>query len=116
MTAIAPTGTISFVMDCESTGVEPVIALEAVKELAGGGELDVSVSECVKVGMEVSGEDNLTHPIFATALGDNVVSPEGHVKMMAAVQPFISGAISKTVKSSGRKYSRGCRTNLPNGT
>lgn len=110
LTVIAPTGTISFLMDCETTGIEPVLAIEATKDLVGGGSLDVGVSRCVQEGVA---EIRLTFPdleglsdeeiikrfptVFQTALGDNPVSPEGHVRMMAAVQPFISGGISKTV-------------------
>lgn len=95
LSVVAPTGTISLMMDCESTGIEPVLAVEATKNLVGGGSLKLGSQRCV------SEAENLSWPVdpktFQTALGDNVVSPEGHVLMMAAVQPFVSGAISKTV-------------------
>lgn len=92
---IAPTGTISLMMDCESTGIEPVLAIEATKNLVGGGSLKLGSQRCVSDAHAVPG--GVTPDVFQTALGDNVVSPEGHVRMMAAVQPFVSGAISKTV-------------------
>jgi len=108
LTVIAPTGTISLMMDCETTGIEPVLAINAEKTLSGGGHLDVGVADCVLAGMKALGLDSniplakydLTDKekkVFETALGDNVVAPEGHVRMMAAVQPFVSGGISKTV-------------------
>lgn len=99
ISVIAPTGTISFMMDCETTGIEPVLAIAASKDLVGGGSVDVGVNECVKMGLEALGINSINEKseVFQTALGDNVVSPEGHVRMMAAVQPYISGAISKTV-------------------
>ncbi len=107
LSVIAPTGTISFLMDCETTGIEPVLGLRATKDLVGGGQLDVGVQDCVRRGvraLQVAGGERSSaatmaqYPrVFQTALGDNVVSPEGHLRMMAAVQPFVSGAISKTV-------------------
>lgn len=116
LSVVAPTGTISFLMDCETTGIEPVIALDAVKELAHGGRLDVGAQQCVQAAIRnmrhLGGESDPTDPyaeltneelmhrypeIFETALGSNTVSPQAHVLMMAAVQPFVSGGISKTV-------------------
>jgi ribonucleoside-diphosphate reductase alpha chain len=96
LTLIAPTGTISFMMDCESTGIEPVFAESTVKTLAGGGTVTLE-PECVKVYKQVclSKEDFAGTP--DTAIGRDPVSPEGHLLMMAAVQPYLSGAISKTV-------------------
>jgi len=109
LSVIAPTGTISFLMDCETTGIEPVLAVNAKKDLVNGGTLDVGVDECVKAGINsirnntINGKTlsdqyilNSYTKIFQTSLGDNSVSPEGHVKMLAAVQPFVSGSISKT--------------------
>lgn len=89
LTCIAPTGTISFLMDCESTGIEPVSAPEAVKNLVGGGTIKQK-PRCLDRYDEMD-------PIAATALGKNTVSAEGHLKMMAAVQRYLDGAISKTV-------------------
>lgn len=116
-TVIAPTGTIGLVMDSETTGIEPEYALVRRKNLAGGGSLTLT-SASLSLGLRNLGyaeaevkkivgyatrqgsvkgcqflkEDH--QKIFATALE---ISPEGHVLMMAAVQPFVSGAISKTV-------------------
>lgn len=110
LSVIAPTGTISFLMDAETTGIEPVLAFEATKHLAGGGTLAVGVDNCLRAGVARLRESGRVVPasyqdadviaaypeVFQTALGSNPVSPEGHVRMMAAVQPFVSGAISKT--------------------
>ena len=119
-TVIAPTGTIGFMMDADTTGIEPAIALVATKKLVGGGVLKVAhtgVSAALKSlgytekerefivkSIEVNGFLSTTSGIkdehlsvFDCALGERSISPMGHVKMMAAVQPFISGAISKTV-------------------
>jgi len=118
VTVLAPAGTISFMMDCETTGIEPDIALVKKKKLIGGGIIsmvnrdisyilddlgydDVMISETMKA---LTMGDNISNwvlpdeaPIFATALGDNQIFPEGHIKMMAAVQPYLSGGISKCV-------------------
>lgn len=118
-TLIAPTGTISFMMDCETTGIEPSIALVAIKHLSGGGQLSL-INKSVKLALErlryteknvekiieyiekngyISGAPGLNNyhiKIFETAIGKDVIKPLGHVKMMAAVQPFLSGSISKT--------------------
>jgi ribonucleoside-diphosphate reductase alpha chain len=87
LTLIAPTGTISFAMDCESTGCEPLFAEEQIKNLSGGGQL-VIVPECVSLA-------DKEH--IATAIGEHAITPKAHVDMMAAIQPYMSGAISKTV-------------------
>ena len=122
ISVIAPTGTISFMMDCESTGIEPIIALSAIKQMSGGGSMKVKASDCVIDGMrhtkyypDKRGLDPQSlaatliefgpraipdfpyRDVFQTALGDNPVSVEGHLRMMEAVQPFLSGGISKTV-------------------
>ncbi len=121
---LAPTGTVAFMMDCDTTGVEPELALVKYKTLAGGGHLEIvnrSVSRALErldyppvVIRHITAkiEDTGTiegikevlpeHlPVFDCAFkpinGERFISPEGHLKMMAAVQPFISGAISKTV-------------------
>jgi ribonucleoside-diphosphate reductase alpha chain len=117
---IAPTGTISFMMDCDTTGVEPDFSLVKSKKLVGGGEITI-VNKTVPLGLEKLGyapseidevvayidERNTVvsapyvktehYPVFDCAIGERAVHYSGHVKMMGAIQPFISGAISKTV-------------------
>jgi ribonucleoside-diphosphate reductase alpha chain len=119
-TVLAPTGTISFMMDCDTTGVEPDFSLVKSKRLVGGGEITI-VNKTVPLGLEKLGyapseidevvafidERNTIvgapyvksehYPVFDCAVGDRAIHYSGHVKMMGAVQPFISGAISKTV-------------------
>ncbi len=122
-TVIAPTGTIGLLMDCDTTGIEPDFSLIKFKKLVGGGEIEIinqSVESALRVlqytdeqitkilkyiednnGVEKCPDIRTEHlAIFDcanAAPGGRVLSPESHVKMMAAVQPFISGAISKTV-------------------
>src|SRR5881227_1997921 len=119
-TVLAPTGTISFLMDCDTTGVEPDFSLVKFKELVGGGQMTI-VNRTVPLALETLGygdeqieqivayinehgtiigapdlkEEHL--PVFDVAVGERAISHTGHIKMMGAVQPFISGAISKTV-------------------
>jgi ribonucleoside-diphosphate reductase alpha chain len=119
-TVLAPTGTISFMMDCDTTGVEPDFSLVKSKKLVGGGEITI-VNRTVPLGLEKLGytpaevdeivawidERNSVvgapyvkaehYPVFDCAVGERAIHYSGHVKMMGAVQPFISGAISKTV-------------------
>ena len=119
-TVLAPTGTISFMMDCDTTGVEPDFSLVKSKKLVGGGEITI-VNKTVPMALEKLGyapreieevvayvdERNTIvgapfvkgehYPVFDCAVGDRSIHYLGHVKMMGAVQPFISGAISKTV-------------------
>src|SRR5215212_4777812 len=119
-TVLAPTGTISFMMDCDTTGVEPDFSLVKSKKLVGGGEITI-VNRTVPLGLEKLGyapsevdeivawidERNSVvgapyvksehYPVFDCAVGERAIHYGGHVKMMGAVQPFISGAISKTV-------------------
>lgn len=118
-TVIAPTGTIGLVMDCDTTGIEPDFSLIKNKKLSGGGYLKI-VNQSVSVALEKlgylpkdvekiliqieesgsvlkSGIKSEHHQIFSCATGDLALTPAAHLKMMAAVQPFISGAISKTV-------------------
>jgi ribonucleoside-diphosphate reductase alpha chain len=119
-TVLAPTGTISFLMDCDTTGIEPDFSLVKFKELVGGGTMTI-VNGTVPLALETLGytrpeteqivsyinehgtivgapglkEEHL--PVFDVAVGDRAISHMGHINMMSAVQPFISGAISKTV-------------------
>jgi ribonucleoside-diphosphate reductase alpha chain len=119
-TVLAPTGTISFMMDCDTTGVEPDFSLVKSKKLVGGGEITI-VNKTVPMALDQLGyapseveeivayidERNTIvgtpfvkaehYPVFDCAIGDRAIHYSGHVKMMGAVQPFISGAISKTV-------------------
>ena len=117
---LAPTGTIGLMMDCDTTGIEPDLALTKAKKLVGGGTMfivnqtvpralsklgydDAQVKTIISfidehktiVGAPGLREEHL--PVFACAMGDNTIHYMGHIKMMAAAQPFISGAISKTV-------------------
>lgn len=117
---LAPTGTIGLMMDCDTTGIEPDLGLVKVKKLVGGGTMSI-VNQTVPRALHVLGySDNEVgdiinyidvektilgaphfkdehQPVFACSMGDNPIHYLGHVKMMSAVQPFISGAISKTV-------------------
>ena len=119
-TVLAPTGTISFMMDCDTTGVEPDFSLVKQKKLVGGGDLTI-VNKTVPMALDRLGyapeerdqvvafiDDRNTvvgapflktehYPVFDCAIGERAIHYMGHVKMMGAVQPFISGAISKTV-------------------
>ncbi len=119
-TLLAPTGTIGLMMDCDTTGIEPDFALTKFKKLVGGGSM-IIVNQTVPRALETLGynkaqsdeivsyiHDNNTivdaphlkneHlPVFACAVGENAIHYLGHVRMMGAVQPFLSGAISKTV-------------------
>jgi len=119
-TVLAPTGTISFLMDCDTTGIEPDFSLVKFKELVGGGQMTI-VNRTVPMALATLGysdtdieqieahiNDKATivgapglkdeHlPVFDVAVGERAISHMGHIRMMSAVQPFISGAISKTV-------------------
>lgn len=123
-TVLAPTGTIGFMMDCDTTGIEPDIALIKYKKLVGGGLMKI-VNNTVPLSLDVLGysaeqkaailkhlEENETIEgaphlkaehvavydcAFKPLNGERSIAPMGHVKMMAAAQPFLSGAISKTV-------------------
>lgn len=91
VTVIAPTGTISFMMDCDTTGAEPLYSSITYKKLASGGTIKQK-SSCYQDG-ELFFDDR----VIQTATGDRPISPQGHLMMLAAIQPHISGAISKTV-------------------
>ena len=119
-TVLAPTGTISFLMDCDTTGIEPDFSLVKFKELVGGGQMTI-VNQTVPLALETLGysaeeiaaiEAHLAETativgapglrdehlsVFDVAVGERAIAAMGHVKMMAAAQPFLSGAISKTV-------------------
>jgi len=117
---LAPTGTIGLMMDCDTTGIEPDLALVKFKKLVGGGSMQIVnqtvpralkalgyQQEQIEAIVEFIGEHGhvidapglrLEHyEVFDCAMGERSIAPMGHVRMMAAVQPFISGAISKTV-------------------
>ncbi len=119
-TVLAPTGTIGFMMDCDTTGVEPDFSLTKFKTLVGGGSMIIvnqtipralktlgynkaqttEIVEYIHEHGTVVGAPHLKqsdYDVFACAVGDNAIHYMGHVKMMGAVQPFLSGAISKTV-------------------
>jgi ribonucleoside-diphosphate reductase alpha chain len=117
---LAPTGTIGFMMDCDTTGVEPDLALVKFKKLVGGGSMQI-VNQTVPRALATLGYQQeqieaiveyiaehghvvdapglkLEHyDVFDCAMGERSIAPMGHVRMMAAIQPFVSGSISKTV-------------------
>lgn len=124
VTVLAPTGTISFLMDCDTTGIEPEFALIKYKHLAGGGNIKIINGTVPETLAQLGYSDEEQHaileyldkqetiegapflkdadlPVFDCAFppknGQRVIHYMGHLKMMAAVQPFISGGISKTV-------------------
>lgn len=118
---LAPTGTIGILMGCDATGIEPSLGLMTTKKLVGGGTMQFTAQEIPR-GLKSLGysEDQIVDistyldknmgniigapylneedtKVFQTSMGENVISPQGHIDMMSAVQPFLSGAISKTV-------------------
>ncbi|MHB8189531.1 MAG: vitamin B12-dependent ribonucleotide reductase [Ferrimicrobium sp.] len=117
---LAPTGTIGLLMDCDTTGIEPDLGLVKFKTLVGGGTMTIvnqtvpralsslgygaeqvaAIIEYIDEHKTIVGAPDLRDqdlPVFACAMGDNVIDYRGHIRMMSAVQPFLSGAISKTV-------------------
>ncbi|RFU36765.1 vitamin B12-dependent ribonucleotide reductase [Actinomadura logoneensis] len=117
---LAPTGTIGLMMDCDTTGIEPDLALMKFKKLVGGGSMQIvnltvpraltrlgyqqeqieAIVEYIAENGHVVDAPGLRpehYEVFDCAMGERAISPMGHVRMMAAVQPFLSGAISKTV-------------------
>lgn len=94
VTVLAPTGTISFMMDCETTGIEPLLAPKTYKTLVGGGILEQE-ADCYKEGL--ARVKDPSHRVLATSIGENRIDWFGHLEMVAAVQPYISGAVSKTI-------------------
>lgn len=117
---LAPTGTIGLMMDCDTTGIEPDLALVKFKKLVGGGSMQI-VNQTVPRALKALGYQPESieaivefiaehghvvdapglrrehYSVFDCAMGERSIAPMGHVRMMASVQPFISGAISKTV-------------------
>ena len=117
---LAPTGTIGFMMDCDTTGIEPDFSLVKFKKLVGGGSMQI-VNQTIPRALANLGYTDETaeaiveyiaehghvidapglrtehYEVFDCAMGARAIKPMGHVRMMAAVQPFLSGAISKTV-------------------
>jgi ribonucleoside-diphosphate reductase alpha chain len=117
---LAPTGTIGFMMDCDTTGIEPDFSLVKFKKLVGGGSMQI-VNQTIPRALRKFGYTEETveaivayiaekghvvdapglkpehYEVFDCAIGARSIKPMGHVRMMAAVQPFLSGAISKTV-------------------
>ena len=132
-TVLAPTGTISFMMDCDTTGVEPDFSLVKSKKLVGGGEITI-VNKTVPMALEKLGhapnevseivafiDDRNTvvgapylkpehFPVFDCAIGDRAIHYMGHVKMMGAVQPFISGHCPRLSTSPRRRRSKRSRS------
>ncbi len=117
---LAPTGTIGLMMDCDTTGIEPDLGLVKTKKLVGGGTMSIvnqtvpralkklgytkkqvsDIIEYIDTEKSILGAPHLKkehEAVFACSMGDNPIHYLGHVKMMSAVQPFLSGAISKTV-------------------
>ena len=117
---LAPTGTIGFMMDCDTTGIEPDFSLVKFKKLVGGGSMQI-VNQTIPRALKKLGYTDETieaiveyisanghvvdapglkpehYSVFDCAIGKRSIAPMGHVRMMSAVQPFLSGAISKTV-------------------
>jgi ribonucleoside-diphosphate reductase alpha chain len=117
---LAPTGTIGLMMDCDTTGIEPDLALVKFKKLVGGGSMQI-VNQTVPAALRNLGyqEEQVEaivefiaehghvvnapglkpdhYAVFDCAMGERSIAPMGHVRMMAATQPFLSGAISKTI-------------------
>ncbi len=116
---LAPTGTIGFMMDCDTTGIEPDFSLVKFKKLVGGGSMQIVnqtvpralrqynyTEETIEAIVEYIAEHGHVvdapglkpehYEVFDTAMGERAIKPMGHVRMMAAAQPFLSGAISKT--------------------
>jgi ribonucleoside-diphosphate reductase alpha chain len=119
-TVLAPTGTIGLMMDCDTTGIEPDLGLVKMKKLVGGGTMSIvnqtipralrrlgydaqqaaDIIAYIDENKSILGAPHLAADhvdVFACSMGDNTIHYKGHVRMMGAVQPFLSGAISKTV-------------------
>ncbi|WP_165987417.1 vitamin B12-dependent ribonucleotide reductase [Streptomyces sp. YIM 98790] len=121
---LAPTGTIGLMMDCDTTGIEPDLALVKFKKLVGGGSMQIVNTTVPKALKRLGYQDEQSeaivahiaehgnvvdapglkpehYEVFDCAMGERSIAPMGHVRMMAATQPFLSGAISKTVNMPG---------------
>ena len=133
---LAPTGTIGFMMDCDTTGIEPDFSLVKFKKLVGGGSMQI-VNQTIPRALKKMGYAEETieaivefiaekghvidapglkpehYEVFDCAMGARALKPMGHVRMMAACQPFLSGAISKTVNLPESRDGRGDRGHLP---
>lgn len=121
-TTVAPCGTISFMMDCDTTGIEPVLFLKQIKNVVDGYKMVITIFSVISAlkllgyskediqsieeyiqehgtvyGCDIIKQDHLN--IFKTSLGDNSIEPEGHIRMCSAVQPFVNGGISKTINA-----------------
>jgi ribonucleoside-diphosphate reductase alpha chain len=119
---LAPTGTIGLLMDCDTTGIEPDLGLVKMKKLVGGGTMqivnqtipraltklgysDAQIEEIlayIDTEKSILGAPHISpahYSVFACSMGDNTIHYMGHIKIMAAAQPFLSGAISKTVNT-----------------
>ncbi|MEY2468738.1 MAG: ribonucleoside-diphosphate reductase alpha chain [Actinomycetota bacterium] len=117
---LAPTGTIGLLMDCDTTGIEPDLGLVKMKKLVGGGTMSIvnqtvpraltklgytdeqidEIQAYIEEQKSILGAPHLAtshYDVFACSMGDNTIHYNGHIRMMAAAQPFLSGAISKTV-------------------
>jgi len=117
---LAPTGTIALMLDCDTTGVEPDLGLVKTKKLVGGGTMSIvnqtvpralarlgympeqvdDIISYIDEHKSIVGAPHLTAdhmPVFACSMGDNTIHYSGHIRMLGAVQPFLSGAVSKTV-------------------
>jgi ribonucleoside-diphosphate reductase alpha chain len=117
---LAPTGTIGFMMDCDTTGVEPDLALVKFKKLVGGGSMQIvnqtvpralknlgyvpeqaeAITEYIAEHGHVVNAPGLRpehYEVFDCAMGERSIAPMGHVRMLAAIQPFLSGSVSKTI-------------------
>ena len=117
---LAPTGTIGFMMDCDTTGVEPDLALVKFKKLVGGGSMQIvnqtvpralknlgyqpeqieAITEYISEHGHVVNAPGLKpehYEVFDCAMGERAIAPMGHVRMLAAIQPFLSGSVSKTI-------------------
>lgn len=135
---LAPTGTIGLMMDCDTTGIEPDLALVKFKKLVGGGSMQI-VNQSVRraldnLGYQAEQAEAIVeyvaehghvvdapgmkpehYEVFDCAMGDRTIAPMGHVRMMAAAQPFLSGAISKTVNMPERATVADVEADLPRG-
>ena len=137
-TVLAPTGTISFMLDCDTTGIEPDLSLVKSKKLVGGGTMSIvnqtvpralrhlgyddtqigDIVAYIDVEKSIVGAPHLAPdhlPVFACSMGDNTIHYEGHVRMLAAVQPFVSGGGEQDDEHARERHGRGGRASPPVG-